>query len=75
MHEISSAPYFFYVKTIFEGVAFDGADAVDEVLEVGAEVCDGGFEFGAGFGKLGGGRRGGGGADAKVGGEEGAGGF
>jgi hypothetical protein len=32
LHKFSSASYFFYVEAILEGVAFDGADAINEVL-------------------------------------------
>ena len=75
MDEGSATANFFDVETVAEGVAFNGADAVDEVLEIGAEVVDCGGELGAGFGQLGGGRGGGRGADAEVRGEQGPGGL
>ena len=75
MDEGSATANFVDVKAVAEGVAFDGTDAVDKVLEVGAEVVDCGGKLGAGFGQLGGGRRGGRGADAEVRGEQGPGGL
>ena len=75
MDEGSATADFFDVETVAERVAFNGADAIDEVLDVGAEVLDCGRELGAGFGQLGGGRGGGRGADAEVGGEQGPGGL
>jgi hypothetical protein len=48
----------------------DGFDAVDQVAQVGAEVCECGFEFIACFDEFGGGGRRGRGADADVAVEE-----
>ena len=73
--EESATANFLYVETVAERVAFDGTNAIDEVLEVGAEVVDGGGELGAGFGQLGGGRGGGRRADAEVRSEQGPGGL
>jgi hypothetical protein len=62
-------------EAILGRVGLDCADGLDEVGEVFGEGGEGGFEVGAGRGKLGG--RGGGGerADAQVRGEEGTGGL
>jgi hypothetical protein len=59
-----------YLQSIAVRIVLDGFDAVDQVAQVGAEVCECGFEFIACFDEFGGGCRRGRGADADVAVEE-----